>query len=160
VGADIYVFGGRINRISQASVFKYDTVADEWSILAPMPQACAYHCAIVLDGLIYIVGVGDTETEVLRFDPASGVWSTLAPTLNARHRSASFVLGGCIHAAGGMESECSVERYDVTSDTWTHVADMLAGRYLCRAVTIGSAGPAEDQDLFDSLIAKAANERL
>jgi hypothetical protein len=48
-----------------------------------------------------------------------------------------------------------VERYDAGTDTWTTVADMLEGRSLFRAVTIPSAGLAEEQNLFDALIAKA-----
>jgi hypothetical protein len=42
------------------------------------------------------------------------------------------------------------------------VADMLEGRFTFCAVTIKSesAGPPEEQDLFDSLIAKASNRRL
>jgi hypothetical protein len=39
---------------------------------------------------------------------------------------------------------------------WHSVADMLERRERFNAVTIGSAGPAEEQDLFDSLIAKAS----
>jgi hypothetical protein len=35
---------------------------------------------------------------------------------------------------------------------------MLEGRMMFGAVTIGSADPAEEQDLFDSLIAKALRE--
>jgi hypothetical protein len=54
------------------------------------------------------------------------------------------------------ESNLSVERYDVASNTWTFVENMHESRYTHSAVTIGSAGPAEEQDLFDSLIAKAA----
>jgi hypothetical protein len=53
-----------------------------------------------------------------------------------------------------------VERYDVTSNTWTFMADLLEGRRFLGAVTIGSAGPAEEQDLFDSLIAKAGRGGL
>jgi hypothetical protein len=49
-----------------------------------------------------------------------------------------------------------VERYDVAINTWMLIAKMLeARRYFC-AVTIGSARPAEEQDLFDSLIVKAS----
>jgi hypothetical protein len=47
-----------------------------------------------------------------------------------------------------------MERYDATTDTWTCVARMLVRRGFFGAVTIGSAGPAEEQDLFDSLIGK------
>jgi hypothetical protein len=50
----------------------------------------------------------------------------------------------------------SVERYDTASNTWTAMADMLEGRRFLKAVTIGSAGPAEEQGLFDALIAKAS----
>jgi hypothetical protein len=158
VGIDIYVFGGQEDREEQASVFKYDTMADEWSTLAPMPCTCALHSASVLDGMVYIMGVGYMSSEVLRFDPTSGVWSTLTHTLNVHVASTSFVLGGCLYVAGGCDSS-GVERYDVATNTWNAVANMLEERYACAAVTIASTGPAKEQDLFDSLIAKASSGR-
>jgi hypothetical protein len=90
VGSDIYFLGGEGGGEEQASVFKYDTVVDEWSTLAPMPRACSDHSANVLGGLVYIVGAGANYCGVLRFDPASGVWSTLADTLMRRLFCASF----------------------------------------------------------------------
>jgi hypothetical protein len=66
VGSDIYVFGGlNVNegaRAELASVFRYDTAANTWSTLAPMPHSFIHHSASVLDGLVYIVelGVGAT----------------------------------------------------------------------------------------------------
>jgi hypothetical protein len=160
IGSDIYVFGGRFLLQDQTSVFKYDTVTDTWSTLAPMPLPCANHSVSVLDGdQGYIVGAGDDGKGVLRFDTASGVWSTLGSTSNRKDDSATFVLGGCLYVAGGGGAFSTVvERYDVASDTWTAVADMLEGRAAFCAVTIGSAGSAAEQDLFDSLIAKAARE--
>jgi hypothetical protein len=80
--------------------------------------------------------------------------------LVSRENGASFVVGGCLYAAGGNGGSESIERYDAASNTWTAVADMLEGRRWFSAVTIGSAGPAEEQDLFDSLIAKASSGRL
>jgi hypothetical protein len=59
-------------------------------------------------------------------------------------------------AGGDGSSSSSVKRYDVATDTWTAVANVLEGRLYSCAVTIGSADPAEEQDLFNSLIAKAA----
>jgi N-acetylneuraminic acid mutarotase len=145
--------------LSIASVYKYDTVADVWITLAPMPHALSEHSAIVLNGLVYIVGAGN-DSEVLRFDPALGAWSTLAPTLMSRICCSIFVIGGCLYAAGGNDiSASSVERYDTTTNTWTEVTDMLEARTRFSAVTIGSAGPAEEQDLFDLLIVKASSER-
>jgi hypothetical protein len=159
IGSDIYVFGGSYGGGDKASVFKYDTEADEWSTLAPMPFACARHSACVLSGLVYIVGAGASCREVLRFDPASGAWSTLASTSNLRICGASFVVGGCLYVTGGPSQLPSVERYDMASDTWTDAASMLDFRGYLGAVTIGSVAPAEDQDLFDSLIAKASSGR-
>jgi hypothetical protein len=49
-----------------------------------------------------------------------------------------------------------VERYDAATNKWTAVATMLKDRDYFNAVAIGSASAAEEQDLFDSLIAKAA----
>jgi hypothetical protein len=102
------------------------------------------------------VGAGDSGHELLRFNPALGVWSSLATTLQDRYYGASFVLGGYLYAAGGEASDPNVERYDVVSDTWMEVADMEGRAFFC-TVTIGSVCPAEVQDLFDSLIAKACN---
>jgi hypothetical protein len=154
IGNSIYVFGGADNGF-HASTFMLDTVANEWSTLAPMPHVGAYHSASVLDGLVYIIGAGDGH-QVLRFDPTLGTWSTLTPMAARRECCSSFVLGGCLYVAGGGSGDAqkSVVRYEVATDTWTAVADMLEGRYTCSAVTIGSSGPAMEQDLFDSIIAK------
>jgi outer membrane protein assembly factor BamB len=162
VGSDIYVFGGCDERHrAQTSVFKFDTEADKWTTLAPMSRASSGHTATVMDGLVYIVGVGNSERAVLCFDPLSGAWNTLESTSSSSRKfGASFVANGCLYVAGGAGRNSSVERYDVASDTWTAVADMLEGRRYFSAITIGSAGPAEVQDLFDSLIAKAEAQGL
>jgi hypothetical protein len=158
IGGDILVLGGYLSADggSQASVYKLNIVTNQWSILAPMPLACTMHSASVFEGLIYIVGAGPMGADVLRFDPTSGVWTTLTLTLTAKHGGCTFVLGGCLYAAGGSRSPSRVERYDVASDTWTAVAGMLQARGYPCAVTIESTGPAEEQNLFDSLIAKAS----
>jgi N-acetylneuraminic acid mutarotase len=159
IGSDIYVSGGTTGGQAQATVFKFDTKANEWSNLAPMPIPSFGHGAHVLDGLVYVVGAGGPGREILRFDPASGAWSTMAPTVSIRKCGASFVVGGSLYVAGGFSSKKSVERYNVASNTWTDVAavaDMLEERMHFGAVTTESAGPVfEEQDLFDSLIAKA-----
>jgi N-acetylneuraminic acid mutarotase len=160
IGNDIFVFGGEDDDDFRDSVFKYDTEADEWSTLAPMPRKTIEHSTSVHKGLVYIVGALNGH-EVFRFDPVSEVWTPLAPTLHNRHCGTTFVLAGCLYAGGGCEpsSISSVERYDVASDTWTAVADFNEHRRdSCCAVTIGSSGLAAEQDLFDSLIAKASSK--
>jgi hypothetical protein len=98
------------------------------------------------------------DSDVLRFDPVSEVWSMLAPTLANHVYGSTFVLGGYLYAAGGSSHLTNLERYDGASNTWSAVANMLEGRHFSCAVTIRSVGPAEEQDLFDSLIAKAAHQ--
>jgi kelch-like protein 21 len=158
VGSDIYLFGGAGGDDSGTSVFKFDTVANQWSTLNHMPMRSERSSATILEGLIYIVGADNTKKGVMSFNPTSEVWMTLAPTLKGRWGGASFVLQGCLYAAGGIfgDSSLSVERYDVASNIWTAVADMHERRVHFAVITIGSAGRAEEQDLFDLLIAKVA----
>jgi hypothetical protein len=151
VGRDIYVFGNS-STANLVPVFKFDTEAEEWEILPPTPVSCYYPSASVLDGLVYITGAGENGREVLSFDPASGMWANLASTSRNRRGGASFVLIGSLYSAGGL----AVERYDVASNTWVFVPNMLEVRRYFGAVAIGSAGPAEEQDLFESLIVKAS----
>jgi N-acetylneuraminic acid mutarotase len=163
VGNDIYVFGGKNQAgLPSTSVHKFDTVANEWSTLAPMPEVCLNHTAALLGGLVYIVGGGGNGNVVLCFDPEARAWSTLAPTSNTRADAASFVLGGRLYVVGGRDhiSSSSMEWYDVARDIWTYTASMLEGRRYFGAVTLRSAvGSAEEQDLFDSLIAKSSEQR-
>jgi hypothetical protein len=160
VGTDIYVFGGEDDEDDkQDDVYKYDTVADAWSTLAPMPHDCSGHSASVCHGLVYIVGAGTGGRQVLRFEPASGVSRTLAPTLSKHNFCTTFVLDGSLYVAGGIYNDSNVERYDAATDTWTAVADMLEGRHSFAAVTIGSTGPAEEPNLFDSLIDKVSRRQ-
>jgi hypothetical protein len=58
-----------------------------------------------------------------------------------------------------MHPAASAERCDVITDTWTEMTDMIQDRTCFGAVTIGPAGLAEEQDLFDSLIDKALLRR-
>jgi hypothetical protein len=161
IGSDIYVFGGRSRVEQQASVLKLDTETNTWSTLEPMPLPSSPHSVSVLNGdQVYIVGARVDGKGVLRFDTASGVWSTLGATSKSKHGSATFVLSGCLYVAGGSGNPSSVERYDIVNDTWTAVADMLEGRvsFGVNLVTILSADPVKEQDLFDSLITKVARE--
>jgi N-acetylneuraminic acid mutarotase len=153
VGSDIYVFGGEDSSgNAETSVFKFKTEINEWSTtLTPMPVASSYHGACALGGLVYIVGAGADHRQVLCFDPSAGVWRELASTSFSVNGGASFVMAESLHAVSLQE----VELYDVAADTWTAVPNLIEERSMFCAVTIGSAGPKEEQDLFDSLIAKA-----
>jgi hypothetical protein len=75
VGNDIFVFDSIVGK----STYKYDTITDTWSILAPMPITCSQHSASAKGRFIYMVGASN-RTWVLRFDPALDLWSELGRT--------------------------------------------------------------------------------
>jgi len=166
VGSDILVFGGSVGRKGRGAVgfhrgtnhhlcgYRFDTETHEWSnLLIFMPVYAWDASASVLGGLVYIVGAGFGGRDFLRFDPVRGAWRELAGTATDRRGGASFILNGCLYVAGPTSS---VERYHVNSDTWTAVAcdvgDMPRRQRFFGAVTIPAE---EEQDLFDSLIARA-----
>ena len=141
-------------------MFKYDTEANEWSTLTPMPCASSYHNANSIDGFIYVMGAGNDNQDFLRFDPASEVWSSLAPFSNTKESCSSFVLDRCLYVVGGYASyAASVERYDVVTDKWTDVGNILEARRGFCAVTVQALPTlVEEADLFDVLIAKSTRE--
>jgi hypothetical protein len=148
VGSAIYVLGGYANIGSQglASVLKFDSTQGACSAVESMPAPRQCHAACAIGSDIYVFGGS------LRFEDQTSVF---------KYDTSTFVLGGCLFVAGGDgASSTVVERYDVVTGTWTAVADMLEGRTSFCAVAIGSGDTAEDQDLFDSLIAKASRERM
>jgi hypothetical protein len=147
---------------SQALVFKLDTEADEWGILASMmPPGFAPNSAKSLGGKIYLIGRAENfednyADKVLCFEPVPDAWDSNGRTLCNHKQGAVFVLGESLYVAGSTgQMSRAVERYDVTYGTWVAVGDMLESRCFLTAVTIGSKELAIEQDLFDSLIAKA-----
>ena len=166
VGTDVYVIGGQTdNEETTDTVFRYSTVADEWSTLAPMPEARTgcQACALGDMDMVYVVGgrAGNWSqlSSVCRFDPASGSWSTVAPMSTARSDFGLFVLGGCIYAAGGLRTEQSVEKYDPDTDSWSDVSPMLEGRWSFRAQSVTTRADIVEKKLVDMLIAKAARRQ-
>jgi N-acetylneuraminic acid mutarotase len=165
LGGDIYVFGGQNeNDVVTSTTYRYKTETNEWATPAPMSEAKSCHAVTVLDGLIYVIGGTDEDdkscTSVHRFDPLANLWSTVAPMSVARTVLGSFVMGGSIYAVGGYgigNSLSSMERDSVVSNSWSEVlgGELSTARY-CFGVHVVRL----EMNLFDSLIAKAKNERL
>jgi N-acetylneuraminic acid mutarotase len=66
VGTDIYIFGGADrNGANQDSLFKYDTLKNEWSTLASMISCEIYTSATLIGEVVYILGAGYYGREVL-----------------------------------------------------------------------------------------------
>jgi hypothetical protein len=79
----------------------------------------------------------------------------------ARGLWGAFVLDGIIYAVGGINresrAESSMERYSVASDSWSEID---GGELGTARSCFGALVVRLERDFFDSLIAKAKNERL
>ena len=78
VGTHIYFLrGDGDDGDPTTETYRYDSEADEWTTLEPMPEPRWGHALVVLGGLIYILGGSrqfrsDGLSSIVRFDPASG----------------------------------------------------------------------------------------
>ena len=107
----------------------YDAVTDTWSAGTPMPTARSMAGAVVIDGLIYIIG-GNTQwtqhtyNTVEIYNPATDSWTTGVPMPTARDAVACAYYDGKIYVIGGRidQYQCwmsTVEIFDIASETWS-----------------------------------------
>ena len=166
IGRDVFVFGGLDAEWEEsATVFKYNTVLDEWTTLPPMPTKRHKFEVFMLNGMAFLMpgagAAGDECISMDQFDPGTSTWSQVTPSGRIRTSGfGAFSLGGCIYVVGGsricgglwvaLEQDATniVHRFDPCTRTWSIVSSMNARRAFCAAQTISS-----QVGLFDGLIA-------
>ena len=127
LGDRIYVVGGftGTGNVPAADVHVYDLDTRTWSRAAPLPAPRGGHAAVVLGGLIHVLGGGNSvETLAIHsvYDPATDRWSNLAPLRRAKGSPAAVVLRGRIYAIGGRSGTSDfgdVEIYDPKANRWS-----------------------------------------
>jgi N-acetylneuraminic acid mutarotase len=113
-----------------------------WSMAAPLPQARSELQAATVDGKIYAVGGGWTETKdgkqierytdgfMTEYDPRTDRWRERARSPEGRTHEGIAVLGGKIYLAGGFAGgrhslpSAGVYSYDPASDHWQSLAPL------------------------------------
>jgi N-acetylneuraminic acid mutarotase len=136
-GSRIYAIGGASIDKALGTVEVFDSQANDWTSVAPMPTARAFHGAAVTPARIHVIGgVGDFEGVVLPthevYDTATNTWSTAAPMPTAR-QCLDVVTGsdGLVYAIGGVNADqgfATVEAYEPAADAWTTRAPMPTAR--------------------------------
>ena len=126
-------------------VWAYYPVADLWKQKADMPTARAETRAVVEDGIIYVIGGIDADSNRLAtveaYDPATNNWTEEAPLLEGKSGSTGGLLGSTIAAADGDTASGDTgdnEGYDASTNAWSLLAPDPTGRDLaCGGVIAG-----------------------
>lgn len=148
IDGKIFVAGGLRGGVV-ADVSVYDTAADAWAALPPLPAARDHGASAVVGGKLYAIGGrGGTATtntnEVLAFDPAEKEWTTRAPMPTSRGGCMAAVLADRILVFGGEGNTRATsgvfpqtERYDPAADRWETLEPMRTPRHGTGAASVG-----------------------
>lgn len=136
LGDRVYAVGGRGATAPTAVVEAYDTIADRWSSVAPLPAPLSDVAVAALDGVLYACGGlvpdGSAVASVSAYDPATDAWTKRAPLPSARGGAAAAAFAGRLYVAGGLRDGIAVgdfAAYDPASDTWTTLPVMPHSRH-------------------------------
>ena len=117
----------------------------EWKQLASMEPACAQHCSVVLEDLIYAIGGFDGENclnSVESYNPLTYEWKRSASLTNARKCAAATSVGGKIFVVGGFANqsetsfELTCEMFDPCVNQWSLVSSLNVPRAECGIVCV------------------------
>ncbi|HXG47595.1 MAG TPA: putative Ig domain-containing protein [Methylomirabilota bacterium] len=131
-----YAIGGQ-NASGQtlASVERYDSGADQWTFVAPLPAARWGACAVATtNGFIYVMGgseAGSIRANTYRYNIAANAWEELAPLPLGVREAAAVLMGERIYVLGGVAATgrvSSVQVYNLGTAAWAFDTDLPAAR--------------------------------
>ena len=126
-GKCVYVFGGIDVTGHTTSAYVYGKHMKSWRNLPDMPMVCSYGSAVVLKGMIYIVG--GFGCSCMSFDPILNVWTTLSQCRHEHADGPALAWKDKILVCGGRSNEAKrdngtagrtsvIEEYDPEADNW------------------------------------------
>lgn len=148
-GTSIYIMGGALTGtgVPQTALYKYDPVANSYTLLAPFTVPTWNQAAVFLNGKIYKFAGSSTSasTNALEiYDIAGNSWSSGPAYPESTSFVSAFVSGGKIYAGGGIASVGSVAslktfRYDPGTNTWDDgsIADLPQTRWGAASSGVG-----------------------
>ncbi|KAK2142576.1 hypothetical protein LSH36_938g00001 [Paralvinella palmiformis] len=121
LGRHLYVFGGiEQNDGTSVSSSAYDTVWEDWSARADMPEQCRLGSVAALNDRIYVLA-GYSHTCAV-YDPDADSWTTLTRPKEKHGNAPAVVWKGKILVGGGdldlNETTSIVEEYHPDQDEW------------------------------------------
>jgi N-acetylneuraminic acid mutarotase len=103
-GGALYLFGGRDDTSYRAETYRYDPVADKWSVMNPLSAPRAYAGAGTVGDRIYVIGGYDGQNELDMcqvYDPLQDRWEECSPLNAPRGGVGVAVVGETIYVIGG-----------------------------------------------------------
>lgn len=140
IGDKVYVVGGLDGGFlfrATDTVEVYDIANDEWSFVAPLPEARHHSAVAAHGGLLYVIGGNPTgsfqaRSEVFVYDPQQDSWSSAEPLPGARSACWGVTLNDRIYVFGGENDAGDVQAstliFDPVADEWSIGADMPTAR--------------------------------
>ncbi|AGY57363.1 Kelch repeat-containing protein [Gloeobacter kilaueensis] len=129
VGKYVYLAGGYYGNSSggqtfaTTNVWRYDTAANTWTSLPPLPAARGAGALAVLGRELHFFGGADINRSdkadhwLLRLDGGTS-WTTAVALPNARNHLGAVVLGGKIYAVGGQHGQDNAAVAQNTVNIW------------------------------------------
>ncbi len=141
LGGKVYLIGGfgTVTNVPTSVVHVYDTTLKKWGRAADLPAPRGGHAAVVMDGLIHVLGGGNSRSTIADhsvFDPATNRWVERAPLPQAEGSPVAVVAGGRLYVIGGRGGPRDfgdVFVYDGAADAWS-AGPAVDPRATCGAV--------------------------
>jgi N-acetylneuraminic acid mutarotase len=140
-GELMYVVGGANAGMSVEFASRYDSSADAWEVLPPLPERREHCVAGFIGGIVYVAGgradtITGIQTTTWAFDPDAMTWSEKADLDPPRGGLAGAVLGGQFIVFGGEGNANAqsgvfpdVNAYDPVTDSWESLKQMDVPRH-------------------------------
>ena len=120
----------------------YNPIANNWTVVAPLPQPLDHTAAASYNGKLYVVGGGYLDRNTLSnklfvYDPNANQWTQGANLPAARGALTANFINGTLYVVGGVDPEktlASTLAYDPDTDKWTEKAPMPTTQgtsYIC-----------------------------
>jgi len=129
LGANMHIAGGNAGTGTLDSHYVYETQADTWRALEPLPAARNNGFMVAGGGFVYYLGGTDDSGTIVdtvyRYDPADDSWDTVAALATATKWHVAYFVEGSpdqIFVVGGNQGSGpvdDVQAWDASADTWT-----------------------------------------
>jgi N-acetylneuraminic acid mutarotase len=130
---NVYSAGGYNGEANVADAFVFSGSSQQWSAIAPLPQALESPTGAFLNGTFYSIGgwdsSGNPSADVYAYDPSSNSWSQVASLPVAVAAATTATLNGTLYVIGGCTTgDCSpgsqaMYAYSPSSNSWTQEAN-------------------------------------